>query len=170
MIFPILVIWKMTLGVIESSATQSEGGQGAINRWGSLYTIAASIALSTAVGVGIKYFGYSGDLPYIIMRVHRFGYVPIKCTLQMACFILLRIAGRTSVGRNPPLVAISVSITGWLLIHYFKPGMVMMRRCTTMGMSAGLSPLFGVQLGRIAFVVAGSEAARTCSSCIVHHT
>lgn len=147
MVLSIFVVWKMIPGAIESAASQTEGGQDLLNRWGFLYTIAACVALSAAAGVCIKYAGYPGDLPYVIMRVHNFGYIPIQQALPMICTSLLSITAGASVGPEAPLVVISASITGWLSINYFKHDMVMVRRCTIMGMSAGLSALFGVQLG-----------------------
>ena len=44
-------------------------------------------------------------------------------------------------------MAVSASASGYLSMYYFKHDMVMVRKCTIIGMSAGLSAFFGVQLG-----------------------
>ena len=45
------------------------------------------------------------------------------------------------------MVAVSASASGYISMTYFKHDMVMVRKCTIIGMSAGLSAFFGVQLG-----------------------
>ncbi|CAN0449866.1 unnamed protein product, partial [Scytosiphon promiscuus] len=112
-----------------------------------LYTIVTSVSLATAAGVGIKYLGFPGDLPNVIHCVHKLGYVPMEQTLPMIFVSLFSIAAGGSLGPEAPLVAVSASVTGWLSMHYFKHDVAMARKCTIIGMSAGLSALFGVQLG-----------------------
>lgn len=91
--------------------------------------------------------GFPGDLPNVIKCVHELGYVPMKQTLPMICCSLFSIAAGGSLGPEAPLVAISASACGWLSINHFKHDMVLVRKCTIIGMSAGLSAFFGVQLG-----------------------
>lgn len=63
------------------------------------------------------------------------------------CCSLFSIAAGGSLGPEAPLVAVSASASGYLSMHYFKHDIVMVRKCTIIGMSAGLSAFFGVQLG-----------------------
>ena len=44
-------------------------------------------------------------------------------------------------------MAVSASVSGYISMVFFKHDMVMVRKCTIIGMSAGLSAFFGVQLG-----------------------
>lgn len=141
------VVWKVIPGAIERKAGQSEGGLDILSRWGFLYTMAASVSLAAAAGASIKYIGFPGDLPNVVHCVHKLGYVPMKQTLPMICVSLFSIAAGGSLGPEAPLVAMSASATGWLSMHYFKHDMVMVRKCTIIGMAAGLSAFFGVQLG-----------------------
>lgn len=140
------VVWEVIPGALERQAEQ-QGNMDSLNRWGFLYTLAASITLATGAGVCIKYLGFPGDLPNVIHCVHTLGYVPMKQTLPMIAVSLLSIAAGGSLGPEAPLVAVSASLSGWLSMNYFKHDMVMVQRCTIIGMSAGLSAFFGVQLG-----------------------
>lgn len=155
------VVWKVVPGVMERAAGQSEGGLEALSRWGFLYTIAVSVALATSAGMSIKYLGFPGDLPNVIHCVHKLGYVPMKQTLPMIFVSLFSIAAGGSLGPEAPLVAVSASLTGWLSMNYFKHDMVMVRKCTIIGMAAGLSAFFGVQLGGkcVAYVRCGAVGA-----------
>ena len=141
------VVWKVVPGVIERAASETEGGLDIVSRWGFLYTVATSVSLASAAGVGIKYLGFPGDLPNVIHCVHKLGYVPMEQTLPMIFVSLFSIAAGGSLGPEAPLVAVSASATGWLSMHYFKHDIVMVRKCTIIGMAAGLSAFFGVQLG-----------------------
>lgn len=141
------VVWKVIPGAIEKAAGEREGGLDILNRWGFLYTIAASVVLASAAGACVKFLGFPGGLPDIIRCVHTTGFVPINQTLPMVGASLFSIAAGASVGPEAPLAVASASVTGWLSIHYFKHDIEMVRKCTIIGMSAGLSALFGVQLG-----------------------
>lgn len=44
-------------------------------------------------------------------------------------------------------MAVSASVSGYISMIFFKHDVVMVRKCTIIGMSAGLSAFFGVQLG-----------------------
>lgn len=77
------IVWKMIPDYLERSAAETEDGLDTLNKWGFLYTIAASIALATAAGASIKFFGFPGDLPDVIHCVHTLGYVPMHQTLPM---------------------------------------------------------------------------------------
>lgn len=63
------------------------------------------------------------------------------------CCSLFSIAAGGSLGPEAPLVAVSASASGYISMQFFKHDMVMVRKCTIIGMSAGLSAFFGVQLG-----------------------
>lgn len=141
------VVWKMIPGVLEKAAAQSEDGLKVLGRWGFLYTIAASVTLAIGAGAAVKYLGYPGDLSNVIKCVHTLGYVPIKQTLPMIVASLCSIAAGGSVGPEAPLVAVSAAVSSWISINCFKYDIIMVQKCTIIGMSAGLSALFGVQLG-----------------------
>lgn len=141
------VFWKIIPAAIERSAAQSEDGLDKLNKWGFLYTMGVSTVLAIFAGLSIKYLGFPGDLPNVIECVHHLGYVPMKQTLPMIFCSLFSIAAGGSLGPEAPLVAVSSSVCGWLSMHYFKHDTVMVRKCTIIGMSAGLSAFFGVQLG-----------------------
>lgn len=141
------IVWKMVPAALERRASEIEGGEDIIDRWGFLYTIAASVALAAAAGASVKYLGFPGGLPDVIKCVHETGFVPMKQTVPMIFASLFSIAAGGSVGPEAPLAAVSSSVTGWLSMHYFQHDVAMTRKCTIIGMSAGLSALFGVQLG-----------------------
>ena len=141
------VIWEMIPRTIERIAAQSEGGLEILNRWAFLYTIVASVIFATGAGVAIRYLGYPGDLPNVVECVHKLGYVPMKQTIPMIVVSLCSITAGGSLGPEAPLVAVSASVSGWLSMHYFKHDIVMVQKCTIIGMSAGLSAFFGVQFG-----------------------
>lgn len=141
------VVWKMIPAAIERRASEMEDGLDMLNRWGFLYTIATSVALAAATGACVKYLGFPGGLPDVIKNVHKTGFVPMEQTLPMIFASLFSIAAGGSVGPEAPLAAVSASVTGWLSRRYFKHDVAMVRKCTIIGMSAGLSALFGVQLG-----------------------
>lgn len=141
------LVWEVIPAAMEGSAEASVGGLASLNKWGFLYTITASTILATFAGLSIKYLGFPGDLPNVIKCVHQLGYVPMVQTLPMICCSLFSIAAGGSLGPEAPLVAVSASACGWLSMNYFKHDMAMVRKCTIIGMSAGLSAFFGVQLG-----------------------
>lgn len=141
------VVWKMIPAAIELKASETEDGLDIIDRFGFLYTIGICVVLAAATGASVKYLGYPGGLPDVIKSVHSTGFVPMKQTLPMIFASLFSIAAGGSVGPEAPLAAVSASVTGWLSMHYFKHDVAMARKCTIIGMSAGLSALFGVQLG-----------------------
>lgn len=66
---------------------------------------------------------------------------------EKVCCSLFSIAAGGSLGPEAPLVAVSASVSGYISMVFFKHDMVMVRKCTIVGMSAGLSAFFGVQLG-----------------------
>ncbi|CAM9352397.1 unnamed protein product, partial [Hapterophycus canaliculatus] len=147
------LVWKVIPEYLVTAAEQSEDGLSKLSRWGFLYTIAASVSLATAAGASIKFLGFPGDLPDVIKCVHKLGYVPMCQTLPMLCCSLFSIAAGGSLGPEAPLVAVSASASGYLSMHYFKHDIVMVRKCTIIGMSAGLSAFFGVQLGGALFAL-----------------
>ncbi|CAN0122704.1 unnamed protein product, partial [Hapterophycus canaliculatus] len=69
------------------------------------------------------------------------------------CCSLFSIAAGGSLGPEAPLVAVSASASGYVSMQFFKHDMVMVRKCTIIGMSAGLSAFFGVQLGGALFAL-----------------
>lgn len=77
------IVWKVIPGYLERAAAESEDGLDTLNKWGFLYTIAASITLATAAGASIKILGFPGDLPDVIHCVHKQGYVPLCRALPM---------------------------------------------------------------------------------------
>lgn len=109
--------------------------------------MAATFTLAIGAGVAIKHLGFPGDLPNAIECVYKLGCVPMEQTLPIIVVSLISIAAGVSVGPKAPLVVISSSVMSWLSINYFKHDIQMTRICTIIGMSAGLSALFGVQLG-----------------------
>lgn len=141
------IVWKIIPEALVASAEKTAGGLEFLNKWGWMYTIIASTILGTLAGLSIKYLGFPGDLPNVIKCVHKLGYVPMKQTLPMIFVSLCSIAAGGSLGPEAPLVAISASVSGWMSMKYFKHDPVMVRKCTIIGMSAGLSAFFGVQLG-----------------------
>ncbi|CAM9358607.1 unnamed protein product [Ectocarpus sp. 13 AM-2016] len=147
------VVWKVIPGYFERKAEQTEDGLAMLSKWGFLYTMAASIFLATAAGASIKFLGFPGDLPDVIHCVHKLGYVPMCQTLPMICCSLFSIAAGGSLGPEAPLVAVSASVSGYISMQYFNHDMVMVRKCTIIGMSAGLSAFFGVQLGGALFAL-----------------
>lgn len=147
MLLSLHIVWKTIPALIERKATQIDGGLEILNTWGFLYTIIASVVLAVGAGACIKYLGFPGDLPDVVHCVHVRGYVPMKQTLPMICVSLLSIAAGGSLGPEAPLVAVSASVSGWISMNYFKHDIIMVQKCTIIGMSAGLSAFFGVQLG-----------------------
>ncbi|CAM9371506.1 unnamed protein product [Ectocarpus sp. 6 AP-2014] len=147
------IVWKVIPGYLERKAEQAEDGLAILSKWGFLYTMAASIFLATAAGASIKFLGFPGDLPDVVHCVHKLGYVPMCQTLPMICCSLFSIAAGGSLGPEAPLVAVSASVSGYISMHYFNHDMVMVRKCTIIGMSAGLSAFFGVQLGGALFAL-----------------
>lgn len=126
---------------------EEKGKMELINRWGFLYTIAIATLLGAGAGLSIKHLGFPGDLPNVIKCVHKIGYVPMEQTLSMFATSLCSIAAGGSLGPEAPLVAISASVCGWMSMNCFGHDMVMVRKCTIIGMGAGLSAFFGVQFG-----------------------
>lgn len=145
--FSLHIVWKAIPEAMVASAEKSDGGLEFLNNWGWMYTIIVSTVLGALAGLSIKLLGNPGDLPDVINCVHKEGYVPIQQTLPMIFCSLFSIAAGGSLGPEAPLVAISSSTCGWLSMHYFMHDPVMVRKCTIIGMSAGLSAFFGVQLG-----------------------
>ncbi|CAM9780961.1 unnamed protein product [Pylaiella littoralis] len=145
--------WKVIPGYLERAAEQTEDGLDTLNSWGFLYTIAISISLATAAGASIKFLGFPGDLPDVVHCVHKLGYVPMCQTLPMIFCSLFSIAAGGSLGPEAPLVAVSASASGYISMKYFKHDIVMVRKCTIIGMCAGLSAFFGVQLGGALFAL-----------------
>ena len=141
------IVWKVIPRALERIADQSEDGHEILNRWAFLYTITASVILAIGAGAAVRYLGYPGDLPSVVDCVHKLGYVPIKQTVPMIVASLFSIAAGGSVGPEAPLVAVSAAISSWLSMNFFKHDVVMVQKCTIIGMSAGLGALFGVQLG-----------------------
>ncbi|CAN0041542.1 unnamed protein product, partial [Sphacelaria rigidula] len=147
------IVWKVIPEALVASAEKTTGGLEFLSKWGWLYTIIASTTLGALAGLSIKYLGFPGDLPNVIKCVHKLGYVPMKQTLPMIFVSLFSIAAGGSLGPEAPLVAISASACGWLSMKYFDHDPVMVRKCTIIGMSAGLSAFFGVQLGGALFAL-----------------
>lgn len=141
------IVWKVIPEAIESWAGDDSGRLELLNNWAFLYTIAFCTILGTCAGLSIKYLGYPGDLPNVIKCTHDLGFVPMKQTLPMIAVSLCSITAGGSLGPEAPLVAIAAATCGWLSLHLFKHDMVMVRKCTIIGMAAGLSAFFGVQLG-----------------------
>lgn len=141
------LVWKIIPEEIERKASEYEGGLELLNRWAFVYTIVASLILAVGAGASVRYLGFPGDLPNVIECVHELGYVPMEQTLSMIMVSLCSIAAGGSLGPEAPLVAVSASVSGWISMHIFKHEMPMVRKCTIIGMSAGLSAFFGVQLG-----------------------
>lgn len=73
--------------------------------------------------------------------------LPVLDRNNQICCSLFSIAAGGSLGPEAPLVAVSASASGYISMRYFKHDIVMVRKCTIIGMSAGLSAFFGVQLG-----------------------
>ncbi|CAM9537552.1 unnamed protein product [Ascophyllum nodosum] len=147
------IVWKVIPRTLERIAAQNEDGLEVLSRWAFLYTIAASVTLAIGAGAAVKYLGYPGDLPNVVDCVHKLGYVPIKQTVPMIVASLFSIAAGGSVGPEAPLVAVSAAISSWLSMNFFKHDIVMVQKCTIIGMSAGLGALFGVQLGGSLFAL-----------------
>ena len=103
------VVWKVVPGVIERTASETEGGLDIVSRWGFLYTVATSVSLASAAGVGIKYLGFPGDLPNVIHCVHKLGYVPMEQTLPMIFVSLFSIAAGGSLGPSAPACFLVIS-------------------------------------------------------------
>lgn len=111
------IVWKIIPGYFERAAAGAENGLDVLNRWGFLYTIAASISLATAAGASIKYLGFPGDLPNVIQCVHQKGYVPMRQTLPMVSGQTAR-GGREAFGREDEILCVvaerKVRVLSWL--------------------------------------------------------
>ncbi|CAM9694292.1 unnamed protein product [Discosporangium mesarthrocarpum] len=145
--------WEVVPEKIMEYAESFSDGILILNKYGFLYTMVVAIVLSFFVGMAQKYMEYPGDLAEVVLNVYECGYVPMYTTLPMIVISLLGITAGVSLGPEAPLVAVTSSVCGLIARKYLKLNPHMVRKCTLIGMAAGLSAFFGVQFGGALFSI-----------------
>ncbi|CAM9963270.1 unnamed protein product, partial [Choristocarpus tenellus] len=146
-------VWGFIPAALERGIRGRADGEEILERFGFLYIIFTTLVLGVVVGLCVKCMGNPGDLADAVKCIHKLGYVPMAQTLPMIFVSLFSIASGASLGPEAPLVGISSSLSSWISMRYFKHPPPMVRKCALIGMSAGLSAFFGVQLGGALFTL-----------------